>query len=289
VLFVDICDSVQLYDTLGDEIAAECVRDCLHILGRLVLEGCGRVVQRIGDELMCVFPSAEAAISTASKMQVWITHHELSASRALAVRIGCHFGPVLERDGDLFGDSVNLAARAAGMARATQVITTEATVSALSPPLRTCVRLLGCFPIKGRAEDVTLYEVIWQGPQDATHIGTVPDARPSTMRPARLVLRCPGRDLILDSAERTAVMLGRDAACDVVIADPKASRRHARIESRRDKFVLIDQSVNGTYVHIGTEPIVLLREELILYSHGSISFGHRPDSTGAAIVEFACR
>jgi hypothetical protein len=47
--------------------------------------------------------------------------------------------------------------------------------------------------------------------------------------------------------------------------------------------------VNGTYVQIGDEEIVLLREELILYSHGSISFGHRSDSTGAAVVEFVCK
>src|SRR5262249_40452513 len=159
----------------------------------------------------------------------------------------------------------------------------------LSNPLRACLRRLGTFTLKGKAEDVTLYEVTWQVSHDATQIGALPDARPSAGRTAKLVLRCPGRELILDAATRASVMLGRDTACDVVISDPKASRRHARIETRRDKFVLIDQSVNGTYVHIGVEPIVLLREELILYSHGSISLGHGPDNSGAAVLEFACQ
>jgi adenylate cyclase len=184
---------------------------------------------------------------------------------------------------------VNLAARARGMAKAAQVITTEATASQLSSSLRERVRLLGTFTIKGKAEDVTLYEVIWQETDDATQLGTQPGARPATLRPTNLLLRHAGRELMLDGKSRAAIIIGRDAACDLVIPDPKASRRHARLESRRDKFVLIDQSVNGTYVHIGDEPIVLLREELILYARGNMSFGHRPDATGAAIVEFACR
>jgi class 3 adenylate cyclase len=289
VLFVDICDSTQLYETLGDDLAARRVRGCLEALARLVGEASGRVVQRIGDELMCVFPSADAALDTACEMQAWTAHRASNTSPTLAVRIGCHFGPVLEKAGDLFGDSVNLAARARGMAKAAQVITTEATANRLCPALRERVRLLGTFTIKGKAEDVTLYEVIWQETDDATQLGTQPGARPGTLRPASLLLRHAGRELMLDGKSRGALIIGRDAACDIVIPDPKASRRHARIESRRDKFVLIDQSVNGTYVRIGDEPLVLLHEELILYAHGSMSFGHRPDTTGAAIVEFACR
>jgi class 3 adenylate cyclase len=289
VLFVDICDSVQLYETLGDNSAAQQVRACLEALGRLVAEAQGRVVQRIGDELMCLFPSADAALFTAREMQEWTARQALGVQPALAIRIGCHFGPVLESDGDVFGDSVNLAARAAAIARAGQVITTEATVNVLCERLRERVRHLGEFTIKGKAEDVTLCELLWQDADDSTQMGTLPGAPPTATRRARLVLRYPGRELVLDARSRAAIMLGRDAGCDVVIADPKASRRHARIETRRDKFVLIDQSVNGTYVHIGEDEIVLLREELFLYSHGSISFGHRPDASAAAVLEFICQ
>ena len=289
VLFVDICDSTRLYEMLGDAVAAQRVRGCLEALGRLVSDASGRVVQRIGDELMCVFPSADAALITACEMQEWTARQASGDTFALAIRIGCHFGPVLENEGDIFGDSVNLAARAAEIAKAAQVITTGATVNALSGPLRNRVRLLGDFTVKGKAEDVTICELVWQEADDATQMGTLPGAPPTAPRPARLLLRYPGHELMLEARSRVAIMFGRDAACDVVIPDPKASRRHARIESRRDKFVLIDQSVNGTYVQIGAEQIVLLREELILYSHGSISFGHLPDSTGVAVVEFICQ
>jgi hypothetical protein len=76
----------------------------------------------------------------------------------------------------------------------------------------------------------------------------------------------PGRELI---------KLGRENSCDVVIVDRKASREHARIERRRDKFVLVDVSSNGTFVTFQGEPeMAVKREEVLLRGRGSISFGH---------------
>ena len=287
VLFVDICDSTHLYEMLGDAVAARRVSGCLESLSKRVDQAGGRVVQRIGDELMCVFPSADCALESACGMQEWIVRKSLRIKPPLEIRIGCHFGPVLEKAADLFGDSVHVAACAAGLAKAGQVLTTESTLEHLSGRLRNRLRALGRFPVRGKREDIHIFELVWQD-DETTFIGTMPDTPPA-QRPARLLLRIGGRELVLDGRTRVVLTVGRDAGCDVVIPDAKASRRHARIESRRDKFVLADQSVNGTYVQIGEEQIVLLREELILYSHGSISFGHRPDSTGVAVVEFVCQ
>ena len=62
----------------------------------------------------------------------------------------------------------------------------------------------------------------------------------------------------------------------MVIGDRMASRQHARIERRRDKFVLIDHSTNGTYCTVhGENEIELRREEFTLRGRGRISFGHR--------------
>jgi predicted component of type VI protein secretion system len=85
-------------------------------------------------------------------------------------------------------------------------------------------------------------------------------------------------------------MLGRDPGSDLVISDAKASRHHARIEKRRDKFFISDQSTNGTYVTFaGEQEIVLRREEVTLRGSGSILFGRsRADPSGDS-VEFAVR
>ena len=83
--------------------------------------------------------------------------------------------------------------------------------------------------------------------------------------------------------------LGRDQQNDVVIADKMASRLHARIERRRDKFVLVDQSSNGTYVKIDDEPeMQLRREEMILRGRGRVSFGHAHSSEGEEVLTFSC-
>jgi predicted component of type VI protein secretion system len=64
---------------------------------------------------------------------------------------------------------------------------------------------------------------------------------------------------------------------------------HARIERRRDKFVLIDQSSNGTYVRIDGEPeIQLRREEMILRGRGRVSFGHAHINEADEVLTFSC-
>jgi class 3 adenylate cyclase len=288
VLFVDICGSTRLYETLGDEAASREVMRCLELLRSRVEEASGRVIQRIGDELMCLFETADSALDAARIMQEYVVSQAELDRPALAIRVGCHFGAVIERDGDLFGDCVNVAARAAAFAEAGQVITTEQTVTELSATLRQRVRPLGRFAVKGKRDDLTMYELVWQDNDEPT---TATGTRTGGLaRSTQLVLRYAGEELSLDSGGRPALMLGRDAACDVVIANPKASRRHARIETRREKFVLIDQSVNGTYVSIaGDDEIALRHEELILYAYGHISFGRRAVDEDSELLRFVCR
>jgi predicted component of type VI protein secretion system len=85
------------------------------------------------------------------------------------------------------------------------------------------------------------------------------------------------------------VALGRDAQNDLVIADRLASRMHAHIERRRDRFVLVDHSSNGTFLTIADEPeSPLRREEFILRGAGRISFGHAYARDPTETVEFFC-
>jgi pSer/pThr/pTyr-binding forkhead associated (FHA) protein len=102
------------------------------------------------------------------------------------------------------------------------------------------------------------------------------------------VLRHEGRELVLDAAGAAEATFGRDGGCDFIIEDRKASRQHAHVERRRDKFVLVDHSSNGTWVRLGdAAPVVLRREELMLHGSGAIGFGHGPDEPDAVRVTFA--
>lgn len=286
VLFVDICGSTHLYESIGDRAASEAVMRCLGELRVRVEAHKGKVVQRIGDELMCVFDQSDAALDAARDMQLWVSIHQGAQQPALSIRVGCHFGAVIERKNDLFGDAVNVAARAAAFAQAEQVITTEDTVAQLSNALRDSVRGLGTFALKGKRQDLALYEFVWRPSDEAT---IAVSSREMLRHPTRLVLSHGDGELLLDGNDRSTITLGRDPACHLVITDPQASRMHARIETRQNKFVLIDQSVNGTYVTVGDEEeIALRREELTLYGHGHIHLGHRALDSGAAPIKYSC-
>ena len=284
VLFADVSGSTRLYEKLGNEQALAAVGRCLDLV-RVVCEGRGgRVVKTIGDEAMTVFRSVDDAVEAAAEAQAKLSELAPVGGTRLAMRMGFQFGPAIEADGDFYGDSVNVAARMVALAKAGQVITSSDTVAALSPWLRGRFRELDSLTVKGKAQDIRICELLWQESADEL---TALSTRPKS-QPAKLWLKLGERDIEL-SESQGVLTLGRDLQCDVVIADKMASRMHARIERRRDKFVLVDQSSNGTYVTVdGENEILVRREELMLRGRGQISFGHSAQSGDTDVLTYSC-
>ena len=284
VLFADVSGSTRLYETAGDAVALATIDRCLSFV-RTACEGHGgRVVKTIGDEIMAVFPAADQAAEAAAEMQARISEQPAAGRARLAIRVGFHFGPAIEVEGDVFGDSVNVAARMAALAKGEQVILSGQTADTLSPLLRARVREIDSLTVKGKHKDIGIFELIWQS-SEAELTTLSPRYKPL---PAHIRLRHGAREIELDEA-RSSLTLGRDPQNDVVIADRMASRLHARIERRRDRFVLVDQSSNGTCVTIEGEPeIHLRREELILRGRGHVSFGHSYQDDPAEVLAFFC-
>lgn len=283
ILFADIAGSTRLYETIGDAEALRAIDRCIALLRRVTEGNHGRVIKTIGDEIMSVFPSAEAGLQAASEMQQRIDDLSPLDGIKLAIRVGFHFGPVVELDADVFGDTVNTAARMSSLARGGQIFTTESTVAALPELLRLATRDLDALSVKGKAEDIRVFEVIWQENSDLTmkHAGL-----PQVPFTARLKLNYREIELVLEARSGTLVM-GRDATCGLVIRDPRASRQHARIERQRDKFVVYDQSTNGTYLKVGESVEAVLRHEMMpLHGTGQIAFGHPVQEAGIDAVQF---
>ena len=285
VLFADDVGSTKLYDTFGDAAAKQMIDACLSVLQSVVQKYGGRVIKTIGDEIMCVLLSADSGCLAATDM-----HHKIMALPAVSevqrsVRIGFHFGPVIEENNDVFGDTVNVAARMAGLAKGMQIITTGATVAHMSQLLQLSTRNIAALSVKGKGDEVSVSEVIWQGGDELT-MSTSSLAFTSKAVSLRLEHCAHDRAWVVDNTH-TAVVLGRDAHCEVVIADRNASRQHARIECRRDKFFLVDLSTNGTFVVVANEAEVLLQhEEIMLRGTGRIGFGHSVDLPDAEFVSF---
>jgi predicted component of type VI protein secretion system len=84
------------------------------------------------------------------------------------------------------------------------------------------------------------------------------------------------------------VALGREGACDLIVQNDLASRLHIRIELRSGKFVIADQSTNGTYIRSSDGNVVhITREETVLYGNGSISLGQSFAEYPDELVEFS--
>lgn len=288
ILFADVAGSTRLYELFGDQAAKKLIDACLRSMREAAVDSRGRVVKIIGDEIMCVFPDAEHAYLAATEMQIRVS--ELASqpvpesqmqpgAHSRAIRVGFHVGAVIEENGDLFGDTVNVASRMTAIAKANQIMTTGSTVARLPDLLRLSTREIAALAVKGKGEAISVFEVIWQTSEDLTMAITMQPnlASISMIIPRSLRLERGEFVLVLDP-EHSGVVLGRDPNCAIVVADRQASRQHARIERRRDKFFLVDQSTNGTFVTFDGEPeIVLLREEVMLRGRGRISFGHSTD------------
>jgi adenylate cyclase len=284
VLFADVSGSTRLYEQLGDVQALAAISRCLALADASARGYDGRLIKTIGDEALLVFAQADHAAEAAAEIQRRMVELAFGDNLRLAFRMGFHYGAAIEVSGDVFGDSVNVAARMVGLAKRGQVILSTPTADALSPSLRERVRELDVLTVKGKEKDIGICELLWQD-ESAELTAMAPRAE---AKAARLELRHGARTFELN-AHSPALTLGRDAQSDVVIADPLASRLHARIERRRDKFVLVDQSSNGTFVTVdGEHEIQLRREEMILRRRGSISFGHRHEPDPAETLAFAC-
>jgi adenylate cyclase len=285
VLFADVSGSTKLYEVAGDAIAHAAIEKCVNLMREKTVGAKGRVIKTIGDEVMSSFPSADEAADAAIEMQLAIAQLPPVGSTQIGIRVGFNHGPVVERDGDVFGDAVNLAARLAGVATKGQIITARDTVMLMSPMLKAATRAITTIQVKGKAQEIQVYELMWQQSEDMTTLASHKSVYKSKNAKLRLVVQ--GSEMVL-SAERPAVALGRDPTADLVIRERMASRAHGKIERRLDKFILTDHSANGTFITIeGDKEIVLRREEFTLRGHGWIAFG-QSRATAADVVEFFC-
>jgi adenylate cyclase len=284
VLFADVSGSTRLYETAGDAAALEAIGRCIERLSRAAESSGGRVLKTMGDEVMALFPTPDAAASAASEMHAAVDTLPTLNGTKLGVRIGFHSGPVIQRDNDVFGDTVNLAARLVEQAQKGQIVTSHETVQQLSPGLRAFSRRLHSITIKGRADRSELCEIDWRPLSDsAAGLGLRPEAR-SAAAPLRLRYR----DLeLVRRREKDLIIIGRDAGCALVIAGENASRLHCTIVRRHDSFVLRDHSTNGTFVTVeGDSEIRLQREDMALRRHGWLALGEPRAETAEVVAYF---
>jgi adenylate cyclase len=289
ILFADVVGSTRLYELMGDLRARDMVAICIDVMRGATERRQGTVIKTMGDEVMSTFPSADEALNAAAQMQQQISNHaQLKVDgQPVSIRIGCHFGPVMLENRDVFGATVHTANRMTSQAKAGQIITTAATVERLSPEWRASCRQIDIATLKGQGNEVALYEVLWQS-EDVTSMVPAISMNARPVRLLRLRIRANDRDLVIDE-QHSSITIGRAEDNDVVIKGNLISRLHARIEISRNKFVLIDQSTNGTFVQTASgEESFVRRDSLQIKGEGTIGLGRLPEQDSPQTIRFVC-
>ena len=287
ILFADIAKSSHMYETLGDKIARNFIGKCVSTMASVTELHNGTVIKTIGDEVMCTFPTATDAVRAAKTMHMELEELTVDEKPEYAhpnIYVGIHLGPVISEGGDVFGEAVNVAARMVQLANQRQIFTTEETVAALEPEFKSSVKWIDNQTIKGKKGKIKIYEVVWEG-QDVTVMLDESLVESMNLR-TRLELEYHGQTLEIDEF-RPSITLGRQSHNDVVVNDSRVSRTHAYIESRAGKFILIDQSTNGTYALIqGKKSVTLKGDEMQLLGKGVIALGQEVDADSPDMIHF---
>ena len=163
ILFTDIVESTTLTQALGDE-AAMALLDLHNAVVRNALTGLGgREVKHTGDGIMASFVSAAAAVKCATRIQRELAKHaESQRDRAVKVRIGAAAGEPVERHDDLFGCTVQLAARLCSHASPEQILVSNA-IAELCLGKGFLFQDVGDVALKGFDRPVRAHAVVWAG------------------------------------------------------------------------------------------------------------------------------
>lgn len=151
-LFADLAGFTRLTEERGDEAAADMATAFCDAVNALLPDG-AEDLKSLGDACMIRLPDAGDAI----RFALALMNRPSADSSRIAVRIGLHTGPAVQRRGDWFGASVNLAARVAEMAAADQVLVTDAVRAAAGPLERVAYQPLGRPPLRHVARPPRIY------------------------------------------------------------------------------------------------------------------------------------
>ncbi len=291
IMFADVAGSTQLFEVLGDDKARSAIAETLELLTNVINGHNGTVIKTIGDEVMCTFPEADDSANAATEMQETLedANDMREEGPEIKIRIGMHFGPALLEGGDVFGDAVNVAARMAAQAKGGQIITTKTTIDLLDPVTQASSRFVDHAPIKGKKEVIDIHEIIWQESDVTTMATDVGNSASQQQGEVSLEVSYKETSVTLNQ-DKSGLMMGRSKACDLPINEQLASRQHVKIELRRDKFFVIDQSTNGTHIKIdGGDESFLRREEMPVNANGKISLGKSFKDNPSEVVTFTLK
>lgn len=295
VVFADLTGSTGVFESLGNAKATQAITRLTHWIGKVCEAHRGHVVKYLGDGVLIVFADSPDAVEAASELQR--VHQERIRKwpepLKMRLQIGMARGDVVRQDGDCYGDAVNVASRLSDLSGAEQILVTDLVIRQLPEDSMVRYRSMGSMPIRGRSEPCMVYRIEWQS-EVLSEIFTVP----ASLTPSPFVGRA-ARPIFIElswldiragfTPAELPIVVGRDPGSQFVIADPRVSRKHARIEWRAGKFCLEDTSSYGTWVRFADSAaiVALRRQECVLLMEGEMAMGGPFEDFTVPTVKFS--
>jgi adenylate cyclase len=158
-LFADLAGFTAMTEAMGDESAAELAERFCDQVEELAPEYGAVAIKRIGDAVMLHSGSAQEGV----RLGLWIAHDIGDSHYFPTVRVGMHTGEAVERGGDWFGGTVNLAARVSAEASGSEVLLTETTRQGAGTVEGVEFRDRGRRELRNIAEPVSLFLAAREG------------------------------------------------------------------------------------------------------------------------------
>lgn len=291
VMFADVAGSTAMYENMGDDLARERISKALNTLISISRRHSGKLVKTIGDEILVYFTDVDMAVYAAQAIQETMEDDRSPETIGVSIRIGMQYGSAILENDDIFGDTVNVAARISSMAKARQILCTqEIAFMVKSADLSNNMRPYDRLRVKGRNEQLDVYLFAWEQEGDITNMATASSftnpARHEQVKSLTLTYETKAHPIATDT---TSYVIGRGKDCELIIKGDLISRYHSKIEYRRGKFVITDQSTNGTFIRSSDgQDIFLRREEFTLFGSGHISLGKKVDLNDNNVIHFLC-
>ncbi len=291
VMFADVAGSTAMYENMGDDLARERISKALNTLISITRRHNGKLVKTIGDEILVYFSDIDMAVYAARAIQETMEDDRSPETIGVSIRIGMQYGSAILENEDIFGDTVNVAARVASMAKARQILCTQEIAFLVNnPELSNNMRPYDRLRVKGRNEHLDVYLFAWEQEGDITAMATASSfTNPARYEQAKkLTLKYGGQSHDIKT-DTMSYILGRGKDCELVVKGDLISRYHSKIEHRRGKFIITDQSTNGTFIRTSEgQDIFLRREEFTLFGSGYISLGKKVDLNDEHVIHFHC-
>ena len=153
IVFIDISGFTALTESSGNDAAGRLTARFEETVARAVSRAGGRVVKWLGDGAVLQFVEPRAAVEAVLAVRAGLQ------AEGLMPHAGVDCGSIVERDGDVFGRTVNLAARLASLAAPGQIVVSEA-VAEMSAGLGISLDPMGAVELKGISRRVVAYRLV---------------------------------------------------------------------------------------------------------------------------------